>query len=78
MANRSRARTRARIPLATTASGEGLHRPELAAAEILHRLHDLFARVHHERAVADDRLVEGLTAEQQQRTADAIAAFTSA
>ena len=43
-----------------------VHRSELAAAEIPHRLDDLLPRVHHEGTVADDRLVERLAAEQQQ------------
>ena len=43
----------------------GHHLPELAALEVLHRLHDFLARVHDEGAIADDRLIERRTAQEQ-------------
>jgi len=38
---------------------------ELPAIEVVHRLNDLFAGIHHEWSVTHDRLVDGLSREQQ-------------
>src|SRR5687767_8397327 len=40
---------------------------ESPSSQVRDRLLDLLTRVHHERAVADDRFVDRLTAQQQHR-----------
>ena len=38
------------------------HQP---SAKVIHRLHQLFTRVHHERAILGNRLVQGFAGNQQ-------------
>src|SRR3989344_6760228 len=42
-----------------------LHLPEMTGVEISKRLMDFLLSIHHERTMADDRLVDRLATEQQ-------------
>ena len=52
---------------ALPAYDSGAHPAEAPAVEVGDRLRDLGLRVHHERTVADDGLVDRLAAQDQQR-----------
>ena len=64
--SRCRKRDDAALRVLTGRSHRG-ERSEPSFLQVLDRRHDLFARVHHERPMADDRLVDRLAGQHEER-----------